>query len=87
MTKKLDDYREGRKLIKVYFCPKCESKEVGFVFRFANAFGVIPKMECKKCKFTGSIFPLLVVDRESLDKENKKANIKSKKGEKKNGRK
>lgn len=62
--------------VKVYFCPKCGSKEVGFVFRFGNAFGVIPKMECKKCKFAGSIFPLLVVDKESLKKQNAKINKK-----------
>jgi hypothetical protein len=64
---------KNKQLVKVYFCPRCGSKEVGFVFRFGNAFGVIPKMECKKCKFIGSIFPLLVVDKESLKKENAKA--------------
>ena len=65
---------EGKKqdVVKVYFCPKCGSKEVGFVFKFANAFGVIPKMECKKCGFNGSIFPLLVVNKESLNKQNNK---------------
>jgi len=70
------------KMVKVYFCPKCGSKEVGFVFKFANAFGVIPKMECKKCKFNGSIFPLLVVDKESLNKANEKASKKKKGGKK-----
>jgi len=74
-----------KETMKVYFCPKCGSKEVGFVFRFGNAFGVIPKMECKKCSFNGSIFPLLVVDKESLNKENNK--IKSKKKTQKRGRK
>ena len=69
--------KEKVKLVKVYFCPKCGSKEVGFVFKFGNAFGVIPRMECKKCKFSGSIFPLLVVDKESLNKQNEKI-IKSK---------
>lgn len=64
--------KEKVKLVKVYFCPKCGSKEVGFVFKFGNAFGVIPKMECKKCNFSGSIFPLLVVDKESLNKQNAK---------------
>ncbi len=82
-VKKLDDFKENRKLVKVYFCPKCGSKEVGFVFRFGNAFGVIPKMECNKCKFTGSIFPLLVVDKESLNKQNQKINNKVKRSGKK----
>ncbi|MEI7719207.1 MAG: hypothetical protein WCI72_05045 [archaeon] len=67
---------DSKKLVKVYFCPKCGSKEVGFVFKFANAFGVIPKMECKKCSFNGSIFPLLVVNKESLNKQNAKINKK-----------
>ena len=66
-----------KEVVKVSFCPKCGSKEVGFVFRLGNAFGVIPRMECKKCKFGGSIFPLLVVDKESLNKQNEKI-IKSK---------
>jgi hypothetical protein len=66
----------NRKTVKVYFCPKCGSKEVGFVFRFGNAFGVIPKMECKKCGFNGSIFPLLVLDEKALKKENDKINKK-----------
>lgn len=78
VTKKCCDCCKKEKMIKVYFCPKCGSKEVGFVFRFANAFGVIPKMECNKCNFNGSIFPLLVVDKESLNKANKKVNNKIK---------
>lgn len=68
---------DNKKLVKVYFCPKCGSKEVGFVFKFGNAFGVIPRMECKKCNFNGGIFPLLVVSQESLNKENERI-IKSK---------
>lgn len=73
---------EKKETVKVYFCPKCGSKEVGFVFRFGNAFGVIPKMECKQCKFTGGIFPLLVVDKESLNKANRKVSKKKKGGKK-----
>jgi hypothetical protein len=67
---------EKKKTIKVYFCPRCGGKDVAFVFKFRNAFGIVPKMECKKCKFSGSIFPLLVVDKESLNRENKKLNKK-----------
>lgn len=68
------------KLVKVYFCPRCESKEVGFVFRLENAFGILPKMECKKCQFHGTTFPLLVVNAEKLKKMNNK--LKSKRGKK-----
>lgn len=78
---------QKKKMVKVYFCPSCGSKEVGFVFKFANAFGVIPKMECKKCNFNGSIFPLLVVDKESLNKENEKIIKSSKKKTKKRSKK
>jgi len=84
MTKKLSDYQEDKKkVVKVYFCPKCGSKEIGFIFRLENVFGVIPKMECKKCKFKGGIFPLLVVDRKSLKKQNSKSLSKLKKRKKK----
>jgi len=79
MTKQLIDYQQDKKkTIKVYFCPKCGSKEIGFIFRFENAFGVIPKMECKKCKFKGGIFPLLVVDKEELKTQNDKITKKRK---------
>ena len=30
------------KMIKVYFCPKCQSKDVGYVFGFKNVFGISP---------------------------------------------
>jgi hypothetical protein len=56
------------KPLKVYFCPNCESKEVGYVFRFGNAFGVIPKMECKKCGFHAMGFPQLVINMDQLNK-------------------
>lgn len=61
------------KTIKVSFCPKCKSEQVGYIFRFSNAFGVIPKMECEKCKFSSSIFPQWVIGKKELDKLNKKA--------------
>src|SRR3989344_4119548 len=51
----------GKKQIKVYFCPKCRSMEVGFVFGVKNIFGLLPTMQCKKCGFTGRIFPLVVI--------------------------
>ncbi len=70
--KKLDSFKKKRKTIKVYFCPKCGSKEVEFVFGFKNLFGIIPTMKCKKCELKGNIFPLLVMNKEDLEKENNK---------------
>jgi ArsR family metal-binding transcriptional regulator len=67
---------DSQKQIRVYFCPKCESKEVGYVFGFGNAFGIIPKMECKKCGFSSMTFPILVLNAEKLKRAN--AKIKSK---------
>ena len=66
-----NDEKEAKPL-KVYFCPKCESKDVGYVFRFGNAFGVIPKMECKKCGFSTMIFPQLVINADKLKMRKKK---------------
>ena len=60
------------KVIKIYFCPKCKSEQVGYVFRFSNAFGVIPKMECKKCKFSSAIFPQWVIGEKKLNELNAK---------------
>ena len=71
-AKKLDDYKIGKKDLRVYFCPKCKSEQVGYVFRFGNAFGIIPQMECRKCNFSSSIFPQWVIGQEKLDKLNKK---------------
>lgn len=80
--KRLNYYKsKSEKVVKVYFCPKCESKEVGFVFRFSNIFGIIPKMECKQCKFKSGIFPLLSINKIDLERENKKAKKKIKKKE------
>jgi hypothetical protein len=61
----------GRK-IKVYFCPQCRSKDVGYIFGIKNVFGIIPKMKCKKCKFEAMVFPLLVISEEKIKKLNKR---------------
>jgi hypothetical protein len=63
---------ENGKKIKVYFCPKCRSKNVGYIFGMKNVFGIIPKMKCKKCKFEAMTFPLLVVSQEKIKKLNGK---------------
>lgn len=54
------------KNIKVYFCPKCKGVDVGFVFGLKNIFGIIPKMQCKKCGFSSNVFPLGIVDKNRL---------------------
>jgi Na+-translocating ferredoxin:NAD+ oxidoreductase RNF subunit RnfB len=46
--------------VKAYFCPKCESVNVGFVFRFGNLFGLMPRMQCRDCGFVAVSFPILV---------------------------
>ena len=66
-----DEKKSKEKTIKVYFCPKCRSKDVGYIFTFGNIFGIIPKMRCKKCGYTG-IFPQLVIPLSKLLKLNKK---------------
>jgi hypothetical protein len=83
-SKKLSDYKEGcdctvcecsdkkGNVVKVYFCPKCKSEKVGYVFGLKNIFGVIPKMECKICYFHAPVFPQWVIEQEELTKLNKK---------------
>ena len=66
-----------QKVVKVYFCPACRGKDVGYVFRLRNLFGLVPQMRCKKCGFTGMTFPILAVHEKHLKDANKK--IKSKK--------
>lgn len=66
------------KITKIYFCPKCKSEQVGYVFRFANAFGVIPKMECRKCKYSATVFPQWVIGDRKLKELNKKVASKRK---------
>jgi len=64
--------KEKERTLKVYFCPSCKSEQVGYVFRLGNAFGVIPKMECKQCKYSAPIFPQWVVGQKKLNELNKK---------------
>lgn len=64
------------KSLKVYFCPKCKSMNVKYVFGFGNLFGVVPKMQCSKCGFHAHVFPQLV----KLNKKEEAKFNKSKKG-------
>ena len=58
--------------IKVWFCPKCKSHDVKYIFGLGNLFGVIPKMRCDKCGLEMSSFPILVVDKKTLNKSKRK---------------
>lgn len=65
------------RVVKVYFCPKCKSYNVRYVFRISNLLGVIPRQECLDCGFKSSGFPMLVTTKgkikEAKDKlKNKK---------------
>lgn len=60
------------KLLKIYFCPKCKSKDVGFIFTLRNIFGIIPKMRCKHCGFESIGFPQITLSKKQLAKLEKK---------------
>jgi hypothetical protein len=63
---------EKDRTIKVYFCPKCRSKEVGYIFSFRSAFGLIPRMRCRTCGFDSIGFPQLMVSENKLKQMEKK---------------
>jgi len=69
--------------IKVRFCPKCKSFEVGYVFGLSSWLGMSPKMRCKKCKFEMPSFPVLTIDKKELEKSTKKKKSKKKTATKK----
>lgn len=59
-------------LVRVYFCPKCKSQNVGYTFGLKNLLGIIPRMQCQKCGFHSSVFPQWVVEEKKLNSANKK---------------
>ena len=58
--------------VKVFFCPKCKSTSIRFIFGFKNLMGLLPRQKCMECDFEAVGFPQLVVDKTKLDKLNKK---------------
>ena len=54
--------------IKAYFCPKCKSVEVRYVFGLGNLFGIVPRMRCDKCGFSAVGFPVVVTNKKKLVK-------------------
>ena len=67
-----DSKQDDEKLIKLYFCPKCKSHNVRFVFELRNFFGVIPKMKCFDCGLEAPSFPVLVTNKKKLMEAKKK---------------
>lgn len=65
---------EKQKTTKVYFCPNCKSSNVGYMFGIKNLLGIIPTMQCKKCKFRASVFPQWVMTEKQLKMANSKLN-------------
>ena len=57
--------------VKAYFCPKCKSVEVRYVFGLGNLFGVVPRMKCSKCGFEAVGFPIVVTNKKALNKKMK----------------
>jgi hypothetical protein len=54
--------------IRVYFCPKCKSTDVRYVFGLMNLFGTIPMKECGSCGLSAPTFPILIAKKSSLEK-------------------
>lgn len=78
-----EDDCDCKKEIKVYFCPKCKSPNVKYVFGLTNLFGVVPKMVCLDCNFTSQSFPILITNKKEIKKfEEKKKTIKKTKKKK-----
>ena len=65
--------KEKQKTMRVYFCPNCKSSDVGYIFGIKNLLGIIPRMQCKKCKYKAQIFPQWVMTESQLKKANLKA--------------
>jgi ribosomal protein L37AE/L43A len=67
------------KKIQVYFCPKCESTNVKYIFGMGNIFGIIPRQKCQKCGLELNGFPILVTSTEALRKIEAEKNKSAKK--------
>ena len=54
--------------IKVMFCPKCKSFNVGYIMGLNNWLGLVPRIRCKDCDFKAPIFPILETTKKLLAK-------------------
>ena len=59
------------KQLRIYICPNCTSPNVHRIFMLKNLFGTIPKWHCKKCNFESMIFPLAIIEKSKLNKNDK----------------
>src|SRR3989338_5514697 len=57
------------KTIKIYFCPKCKSKNIKYIFTLATLFGLLPKQRCMSCGYEAAIFPIIEEDKEEIIEE------------------
>jgi RNase P subunit RPR2 len=74
MSKQKSNLKNNKpeKPLKVFFCPKCRSMNVGYIFRLRNIFGILPMMECRKCGFQMfSGFPAAFIDKNKLKSKKK----------------
>jgi transposase-like protein len=55
------------KKVKVRFCPKCKSFNVGYTFGLSSWIGLSPRMRCRDCKFEMPSFPILTVSKKKLE--------------------
>jgi len=67
----------GNKEVKVYFCPRCKSPDVRFIFSWKNLVGILPRQKCFKCNFEAFGFPQIVISQKKLDELEKKMKSKS----------
>jgi len=67
--------KQKDKKIRVYFCPKCKSFDVKYVFGLGNLFGVIPKQRCNNCRFEMSGFPVLITTKNKLEEDFEKRKL------------
>ena len=71
---------QDKKLVKIYFCPICQSTNVRFHFGLKNLFGVIPQMKCFDCDFVAPTFPQFVeLPKKKVKKRGSVKNSKTKK--------
>jgi hypothetical protein len=73
-----EDYNK-EEVVKIYFCPKCKSHNVRYIFGVKNLLGLIPKQKCFDCGFESNGFPLLVTTKGKIQEAKEKLKKKAKK--------
>ncbi|MFA5061047.1 MAG: hypothetical protein WC494_01900 [Candidatus Pacearchaeota archaeon] len=70
-------------VVKVFFCPKCKSHNVRYIFGIWNLLGIIPRQKCFDCGFESNGFPILITTKGKIKEAEKSLKKKSKKLNKK----